>query len=371
MSIRVNHIGALLMVFGLLCSCTTTEREPRNLDDGLQIATPKSQGIDTKQLNSASSQIQDLQTNSSSLLHKSKRFSGIDSLLVSRGGRLVYERYFNQQSAGKPHFVASLGKSLISAMFGRAVDEGLIKGPAQSIYTLMPYSDSDIQNWHKGKESMSFHHLLTMSAGWQCDDFSDRAQSCINLPAIPGSPYKSLLDLPLYARPGESFRYNEGAPAVVVASINAASGLLPAEFFRLAFMQPMQLRNNLFDKQMLTSREMLKFGLLFLNKGLWNGQRLLSEEWVARSTSKQIETGSQTPGSGYGYYWWTREFEHSGTRYSGYYAAGNGGQFIIVIPALELVTVFTGSNYNDLNKMFQVMDIMKVYVLPSVINQTN
>lgn len=362
----MNRIWALFVTLGLLASCATKERVPRELDDGLQTALPGSQQVDVNVLNSAISQIQNLQANSSSLLHKSKRYSGIDSLLVARGNHLVFERYFNQQSSGKPHLVASLGKSLVSAMFGRAVDEGLISGPQQSIYDLMPYPA--IKNWHSGKETLTFHHLLSMSAGWECDDFSGRVQSCINLPAVPGYPYKSLLDLPLYARPGESFRYNEGAPAIVVASINAASGMLPAEFFRLAFMQPMQLRNNLFDKQMLTSRDMLKFGLLFLNNGVWNGQKLLSEEWIKKSTTKQIAPGTDKPEIGYGYFWWTRQFSYAGKQYNGYYAAGNGGQFLIVIPELDLVTVLTGSNYNDLTKMFQGMDIFEKYVLASLKN---
>lgn len=359
-----NRVLLVLSVTFWLISCASTERSPKDVQDGLLVDSPQSQGMNSQILLQAAGQIANFDPNRAGLISKNRRYSGIDSMLVARGNTLVFERYFNQHSIKKPHLVASLSKSLISAMFGVAVDQKLISGVQQSVYQLMPYPD--IKHWNLGKGTLNFHHLLTMSAGWQCDDFSQQAQDCINLPSVPGKPYKSLLNLPLYARPGESFRYNEGSPAIVVASINGASGLLPTAFFQRAFMQPMQLTHNLFNKQMLSSRDMLKFGLLYLNQGVWQGERLLSKEWISQSTKIQMDIGQSAAAKGYGYYWWVKDFVYHDQSYPGYFAWGNGGQFIIVIPELDLVTVFTGSNYNNIEKMLEVFEILEGYVLASI-----
>ena len=117
-------------------------------------------------------------------------------------------------------------------------------------------------------------------------------------------------------------------------------------------------------EQRLSSREMLKFGVTFLNGGVWDGQRIVSEQRVQNSaTTYPATTRIRVPGSdsgrrGYSYTWWTKEYSQS----DAFFAAGYGGQVIMVLPELNAVVVFTGGNYSTSVRTFTLLER---YVLPA------
>jgi CubicO group peptidase (beta-lactamase class C family) len=126
--------------------------------------------------------------------------------------------------------------------------------------------------------------------------------------------------------------------------------------------------------QRLTPREMLKFGVMFLNQGLWDGKQIVSMEWVENSASpysgpgntwfnhslKPIPPGSSAWGSrGYSYGWWTHEFS---SKMSAYFALGFGGQKIILFPTQKTVVVFTAGNYTSADASEK---ILTKYVIPA------
>ena len=125
-------------------------------------------------------------------------------------------------------------------------------------------------------------------------------------------------------------------------------------------------------QQRMSSREMLKFGVMFLNDGVWNGQQIISEEWVDFSSVPFVNnTGIKVPGAdggrkGYGYTWWTWSTKHNGEKLDTYYASGWGGQKIIVIPELETVIVFTGGNYTSKTHSFSILE---KYILAAFSNE--
>lgn len=92
----------------------------------------------------------------------------------------------------------------------------------------------------------------------------------------------------------------------------------------------------------LRPRDMLKFGLVYLNDGKWHGQRIVSSQWVTESTSKKINA---TPTLDYGYFWWIRNFEYKGNPTTAFFAWGYGGQYIIVVPAARIVVIMSGSHW--------------------------
>ncbi|MBK5277547.1 MAG: serine hydrolase, partial [Bacteroidia bacterium] len=92
----------------------------------------------------------------------------------------------------------------------------------------------------------------------------------------------------------------------------------------------------------LRPRDMLKFGLLYLNQGSWNGKQIISSDWIKESTTPKIKSGATL---GYGYFWWTRDFAWKGKKVSSYFAWGYGGQYIFVIPEVQIVIVMSGSNW--------------------------
>jgi CubicO group peptidase (beta-lactamase class C family) len=110
----------------------------------------------------------------------------------------------------------------------------------------------------------------------------------------------------------------------------------------------------------LRPRDMAKFGVLFLNGGVWDGERIVSQEWVEESTREHASTPWA---DGYGYQWWRQTYRVDSTSVDSFYAAGWGGQRIAVFPSLDMVVVFTGGNYVEENP---VDEIITRCILPAV-----
>ncbi len=364
-SCQLTRLCLAAYLLTLLSACAGVSPAPVQLADGLAVASPQSQAIDGKRLASAHNNIWEPRSSTiTPNIRKMKDYVGIDSMLVARNNKLIFEKYYNGFGIDRPHYVASLGKSLFSALLGVVIDKGLIAGTEQSIYELMPYQD--IAHWNADKQAIQVKHLLTMSTGWQCGSILDYDTHCGALMEQQQDPFKWILDLPMAATPGSQFNYNDATPKFIAASMALATRQAPAELYRKHFVDPMQMQNNLFENQALTSREMLKFGLLFLNGGRWQEQQILSPDWVSQSTSIQFEFPGGRRIKGYGYYWWIGEFQFDNRTVDGFYAAGNGGQYIMVIPQFKLVSVFTGSAYNATNYMQQAFEIMERFILPAV-----
>jgi CubicO group peptidase (beta-lactamase class C family) len=119
----------------------------------------------------------------------------------------------------------------------------------------------------------------------------------------------------------------------------------------------------------MTPRDMLKFGMTYLNRGYWNGMKIIPEDWVtwssvAYNNNKRINIPIEDSGkNGYGYTWWITEHDHNGKKISMYRANGWGGQTIMVIPDLEMVIVFTGGNYASRSSLFKLVNR---YIIPSI-----
>ncbi len=356
---------SLLIIFTNACS-NTLSSHPESIDDGLVVATPESQNMIRSKLNRAANQIHQFKYKSATpAIDKLKKYIGIESILVAKNNKLIFEKYFNGASRNTPHNVASLGKSVISAMFGVAIDKGYINSEEDSLYQYMPYKS--YKNWDEQKQQITLKHLLTMSAGWDCGNISEYSSHCGAIMIEKNDPFKWVLDLPMAGSPGEIFNYNDAIPRFISTIITMTSQQDIAHLYSRTLMQPMKMTTNIFLTQSLTSREMMKLGLLYLNNGKWNDKQLISEQWITKSTSRIINFREGSSATGYGYFWWQNKFDIEGVIYHSYYALGNGGQYIIVIPELNLVSVFTGNNYNSMVYMNQVFDIMKRYIIPSAV----
>ncbi len=119
------------------------------------------------------------------------------------------------------------------------------------------------------------------------------------------------------------------------------------------------------------SRDQLKLGQLYLSKGVWNDKRVLSEDWIRRST---IRHGNMRPrmdidvDHGYGYGWHFRDYKANGHVLHYYWAGGNGGQLIIVVPELDMVVGFTGGDYTEFRKHLRwEIELMPRYIFPAVV----
>lgn len=297
----------------------------------------------------------------------------VDSLLVVRHGKLVFEQYYNKGSQTRPHRLASAGKSLLSTLIGIAIDQGVIKSVDEKYYDYFDTFYPRLDNWDERKSTLSLHHLLTMRAGWDCQ-IMRRGKRCGHQMEKKErrEALKWLLDRPMKYAPGDVMQYTDAAVHALDILLVLAKGQATELSFQQDILAPMGISSAYHNA--LTSRQMAMFGQLFLNKGRWNGKQIISQAWVDKSTSPIYPFSSRKSSStvGYGYFWWVAKFHtKTGLEIDGYYAAGNGGQYIVVLPELDMVVVITGSNYDQLKRMNKALTLIEDFVLPAVLPVAN
>jgi CubicO group peptidase (beta-lactamase class C family) len=234
-------------------------------------------------------------------------------------------------------------------MVGIAIDQGYIENVSQTILPFFP--DYNITNVDERRERITIEHLLTMRAGMFWDEVSAPYMSPENdvYYILTGDGVDHVLNLDMVAEPGELWHYSGGASHLLAAIVQVATETNFLEYGRAHLFDPLGIDNILWTRDgsgnwytgawgiSLSTRNLAKFGYLFLNNGTWDGQQIVSEEWVNVATSSFTTFGGHT---GYGYQWWTLP------NYGVYYAAGRNGQFIFVVPHLDIVAVFTSGIYS-------------------------
>lgn len=295
-----------------------------------------------------------------------KTLEHIHSILITKDGKLVFEEYFHGYDREYLQDVRSAFKSMASLAVGKAMmkNNGLHVENAILDY----YPEYDIHDVRK--KNITVHHSLTMSTGIQLED-EDKMQ----WEHEDWVGHK--LDLPMAYEPGAVYEYSSGGSNLLTGVIQKSVGTYLPLFFYEELLLPMEIH----DFQMLTSPQgrgylagsfymrpidFTKFGLLVLNKGKWNGEQLIGESWIEKSTTPHIK-GSWPKNSDYGYLWRLLEREVGGKQMKTVEAWGNGGQFLIIIPEIEMTITMTGGNYNLFPDMEdRPFSILNEYILPAV-----
>jgi len=307
---------------------------PRSPD--WKISTPEAQGVDSRKL---LEMFQDI---------KAKGGDDLHSILIVRNGYLIAESYLAPYHKETLHNVKSATKSILSALVGIALEKKYLRSLDQKVADFYPEYVNDPQ-----KKEITLRHLLTMTAGlaWSYDRETTS-------PASP-TDLESWKVVPMRDTPGEKFEYNTMLAHMMSAVLTKASGESTKEFADSFLFGPLGISNVQWSKDnkgiyiggaelFLTPRDMAKFGLLYLNKGVWNGRQIVPEAWVEESTSPKLSFGpdrNYPAAMGYGYWWWIPD--------QSYQARGYNGQYIIVRPDLNMVVVVTGENQNAI---FQYLD---------------
>ena len=264
----------------------------------------------------------------------------IRSLLVSWRGALILERYYNGARATRPANIKSASKSLISALVGIAIDRRLIPGVDTPIVTWFPELAKDRD---PAKRTITIEDLLTMRSG--LESTSNR-----NYGAWVQSRnwVQHALARPLLSVPGTQMQYSTGNTHLLSAILSSAARTSTWQFANDALAGPLgftlarwpQDPQGIYfggNDMLMTPRQMLAFGELYLDRGRRARRQIVPESWIDRSF---IARGrSPISDQEYGYGWWIRDL--GGHR--AYYAWGFGGQYIFVVPDLDLVVVTTSS----------------------------
>ena len=366
-------LSLLFLLFLFACSKNETPSInytiPEDKNDKIEVIAAAEVGMDEALL-------ADLKTS-----NEDGTYTNIHSILVAKDNQLVFETYFTgkpiygvtkEWAANDVHNLHSVTKSFNSALIGIAIyQSGLSLDDPIKDY----FPEIDAANWTRGKENITIEDLLIMSSGLKWDEWSfsydDERNDHVAMNNSANWVH-FVLNQPMVSEPGSTFIYNSGLSITLGEIIKRKTGLSVGTFAQSNLFLPMRINQVEWSRSAnqiyqtggglsLRPRDMLKFGLLFLNNGKWKNQQLISEEWVNQSTKQQ------GPNQSYGYQWWLRDYRIKGRTHKTFLAAGRGGQFIFVIRDLNLVVVFTAGNDNGLASS-QTHEIMANFIIPSVTN---
>ncbi len=298
-------------------------------------------------------------------------FPRIHSLTLVRHGKLVLDEYFFGYGPDDIHPVQSITKSVFSLLFGMALERGWVK-PEDKLYDFFP-AYREKPGWNQAKESITLWHLLTMTSGLGCDDWKD-SKSCSW--AMVDSPDWTdfILSKPLSNEPGKKFAYCGACLTPLSSLLARKSGMSVPEFARKNLLETLQIHGASWvtgPKAVtpvsfglaLKPRDLAKIGLLVLNKGKWNGRQIVSEKWVEEATSTHVAKDQTNGKAGYGYLWWESSVRIKGKDHRMVYAWGVGGQYLWVVPDLDLVCVATGGNYKSGKLGANALRLFQDYIL--------
>ena len=396
-----NHPGrewppavVLALIAGLVCACSSsptssdpsqgyTYHPPEQTGDGWETASLQEVGLDEGSLIQLMSDLHDLPGHQ---LH---------SILVVRHGKLVFEEYFPgamfslaQYTGGTgfdrddTHNLASVTKSFTTTLVGMAIDRGDIPSVDSKVFDFFPeHAHLVVQDPRRG--DMTIEHLLLMESGIQWNDLEtysyDDPRNDLIQRWRSDDPIGYALSRDLEAAPGATFEYCNANTNILGEIVRRASGTSLDQFSRDHLFDPLGVEelewqympdNVVFASGdlRLRPRDMARFGSLLLQMGMWEGGRVVSEEWVEAATTRHVvPDGDHAWGDGYGYGWWHWDLSSGGRFHQTYQASGWGGQWIVVLPESDMVVVSTGGHYFQAEPM-PMTRILTEYVLPGVLD---
>ena len=376
-------VSILLFVLLGLCSPKFAYEIPEQTDDGWLTASLQDVGLNEGKLGEL---IKDI---------KRGEYENIHSILIVKNGKLVFEEYFNgytfnysgDQFRGEYtefgidtiHNLASVTKAFTSALIGIAIDHGFIQSVHEKVFTYFPeYSHLSDEN----KDKITIEHLLTMTSGLEWNEWdvplTDYEKNDLIQLFVVEDPIEYILAKPVVAEAGTKWYYSGGDANLLGEIIRRATGLRIDDFAEKYLFNPLGITDYEWKfinpdivytsgDSKLRPRDMAKFGYLYLNNGIWNGNRTISKEWVEASTENYISIpvpfAAEMYGESYGYQWWLRTDYDNSKPYQSFLRTGWGGQRISVYPEVNMVVILTGGNYATAEP---VNEIITRYILPAV-----
>lgn len=329
---------------------------PKKDLDGLLTGTLDNTGLDKALLNEMMQKIVD------------GTYANVHSVLIIKDGKLVFEEYFYEYNKTKLHEMRSATKSIISALTGIAIDKGFIKSKTETVLSYFP--EYTFKNLTDDKRQITIENLLTNQSGLDCDVSNPKSEGNETAMNYSDDWIQFTLDLPMIDVPDGRGMYCSGNPITLGRIVEKATKMTLPDFAKQTLFKDIGIKNfkwnfkpdasssETFCQVYLTPRDMAKFGLLYLNKGMWADKQVISKNWIEESLNKH----SVIQGVNYGYLWWLKSLEVNGTRFFGKAAQGNGGQKIYIWEDQNMVTVITGGNYNSQSPSDE---LIQKYILPA------
>jgi CubicO group peptidase (beta-lactamase class C family) len=349
---------------------------PAKLDDGWVIAKPEDSGLDGTRLCAIAERLKVTNAN-------------VHGVVIVRSGKLVFEQYFAgydepwggssghyEFDANTLHDLRSVTKSIISLLFGIALDRNLIASLDEPVTKYFPeYAEVKTPGWDK----ITLRHLLKMASGLQWDEnlpWNDKNDEwhLVN----DADPLRYVFQKPFAFAPDTFFTYNGGGTDLLGKVIEKASGVRIDAFANEVLFRPLgitdwQLKEYRNGKQAtaaglrLRPRDAAKIGQLVLNKGAWDGRQIVSAGWIAESVKPRLQATNMFGGLFYyGYQWWVGRTLVEDREIKWVAGQGLGGQRLIIVPDHELVMMVTQGLYPSGRQGQATLDLLANFVLPAV-----
>ncbi|MBL8165225.1 MAG: serine hydrolase [Anaerolineae bacterium] len=297
-----------------------------------RISTPEAQGMDSAEL--------------AGLFAQFAQDQFMDSMLVIRHGTIVAEAYAAPFEQDLRHEMWSASKSVTSALIGILLRDGYLDSVDTPVLSLFP--DRTFENMDANKEALTVRHLLMMGSGFTCDAFMPEATGDAIFASDDWLDYT--LGLPMMVAPGTEFHYCNPNTYVLSAIVTKLTGMSALDFAAENLFTPLGITDYTwvsnpqgqsvgFAGLQLTTRDMAKFGYLYMNDGMWQGEQIIPADYVAESLSTQI--APPWPDTTYGYQWWNIVSANT------WFALGRAGQYIVLAPDKDLLVVMTGGGINE------------------------
>jgi CubicO group peptidase (beta-lactamase class C family) len=281
------------------------------------------------------------------------------SIVLLRHGQVAAEGWWAPYASDRVHLLYSLSKSFTAAAVGIAVREGLVDLDATAL-SYFPELDADVTD--ERSRRIRVRHLLAMASGHR-EETLDRARA-----ADPENLVRGFLRTPPDEEPGTVFAYNQPCTYTLGAIVRRVSGGSLVDYLRPRLLDPLGI-DDLAWRRDDTGAELgfsgcyaptsaiAALGQLYLQRGVWNGERILDDDWVAAATTTQVanpDEGNPDWSQGYGFQFWMARH--------GFRGDGAYGQFCVVLPELDVVLALTGQSLD----MQAVLDAAWQHLLPAV-----
>jgi CubicO group peptidase (beta-lactamase class C family) len=285
-----------------------------------------------------------------------KDIDSLHGVVVVRHGHVVAEGWWAPYAAETPHSLFSLSKSFTSTAVGLAAAEGKLSVDDP---VLKFFPDDAPAEPGANLKAMRLSDLLRMSTGQTAEPARQ-----------PTEPWaKTFLAQPVPFKPGTHFLYNTSATYMLSAAVQKATGQTTLDYLKPRLFEPLGIKNPMWEASpqgvsvggyglSVRTEDIAKFGQLYLQRGKWNGKRLVPEAWVEAATARQTSNGSNPSSDwdqGYGYQFWR-------SRHAAYRGDGAFGQFCIVLPERDAVVAITAG----VRDMQAVLNLVWDKLLPAL-----
>ncbi|WP_339270763.1 serine hydrolase [Paenibacillus sp. FSL R5-0470] len=284
---------------------------------------------------------------------------GLHSFMLLRHGYVVSEGWWSPYKSDLPHMLFSLSKSFTSTAIGIAVTEKLITLDNSVISFFPEEAPATITD---NLSNMTIRHLLMMGTGHVVDTMDTLHKSA------DGNWVKAFFSVPVEKQPGTHFLYNTGATYMLSAILQRVTGQTLLEYLEPRLFAPLGIHGATWQScprgintggfgLSITTEDIAKFGQLYLQKGIWNNQRILPEQWINEATSKHISNGEGDHdwALGYGYQFWR-------CQHGAYRADGAFGQLCVVLPDQDAVIAITAAS----NSIQGILNAVWEHLLPNM-----